>query len=35
MLPFEQLARVLVRLQRSLAIKVGRQAGRDLTSEAM
>jgi hypothetical protein len=34
-LPVEQLMRVPVHLQRLLAIEVGRQAGRDLTSEAM
>jgi hypothetical protein len=34
-LPFEQVARVLAHLQRLLAIEVGWQAGRDLTSEPM
>ena len=35
MLPFQQPVGALIHLQSVLAIEVGRQAGRDLTSEAM
>ena len=34
MLPFEQLAHVPVHLEGLLAIEIGRQAGRDLATEA-
>jgi hypothetical protein len=34
MLPFEQLTHVPVHLESPLAIEIGRQAGRDLATEA-